>query len=143
VSNIITTWREAVVAHLQTLFPDADVISGQRTNVNRRDNPLIRVWSHDWTEMARDIQFATPTLTIRYFPTRSKQLAADETRDVGELEQARADLMAGFADKRKVGDLAAGLSCRITGTSTNDADDAWYVDATVTAYTLNLAAVGA
>lgn len=138
-SNLVTDWRLAVMAWLQTEFPDAEVDAGQKDGVNQRDVDLIRVWWPGWARSSRDASFATPTLHIRYFPSRSAKISDTEPRDPSDLEQAGTDLMIAFRDKRSVGDFVPGLACQITTVTVNDKPDQWYVEAVLQALTLHLA----
>jgi hypothetical protein len=142
-SNLITDWRTAVQAYLAAQFPDAEVRGGRDETVNRRDKDLILVFWPGWGELARDISFATPTLTIRWFPKLSKQPTLEQPRDESPLEQAASDLMTAMASKRKTGDFVANLACHVSRVTPNDDPAHWYVEATVQAYALNLAASGA
>jgi hypothetical protein len=143
VTNLITDWRTAVQEYLADQFPDADVRGGHDNTVNRDQKDQILVFWPGWPELARDIALATPTLTIRYFPSLSKQPTTTSPRDEAPLEQAAVDLMVAMADKRKTGDFVDRLACRISKCVPNPDQSAWYVEATVQAYALNLAASAA
>lgn len=138
-SNLITDWRAAVISYLSDQFPAATVKGGRDASVNREAQDQILVFWPGWPELPRDIALATPTLTIRYFPSLSKQPSTTSPRDEASLEQAAADLMLAMAPKRKAGDFVDGLACRISKCVPNADPAAWFVEATVQAYALNLA----
>jgi hypothetical protein len=141
--NLITEWRSAVVAFLEDELAPATVRAGRDTKANREAADLILVFWPGWPELPRDIALATPTLTIRYFPSISKQPTTTSPRDEEPLEQAAVALMVAMAGKRKTGDFVDGLACRISKCVPNPDPAAWYVEATVQAYALNLAASAA
>lgn len=141
--NLITSWRTAVQEYLAGQFPEADVRGGHDNSVNREPKDQIIVFWPGWPELPRDIALATPTLTIRYFPSLSKQATTTSPRDEEPLEAAAVALMVAMAGKRKAGDFVEGLACRISKCVPNPDQGAWYVEATVQAYALNLAASAA
>lgn len=142
-SNLITEWRKAVQAYLEESFEGAEVKNGREIELNRREKDVILVFWPGWPELARDIAFATPTLTIRYFPTLSKQPPTTSPRDEGPLEQAAVGLMEAMATKRKAGDFVDGLACRIATCTPHSSTTDFYVESEVRAYALNLAASAA
>lgn len=137
--SVIRDWREAVHTHLAASFPAADVVSGRRTGV-ARDRDVIAVFWPGWRVNQRDIALATPTLTIRYWPARSKQPSTTSPPDPGDLEDAAAALMEAMRDKRKSGDFVAGLACFVSEVTPVYDDDEWMVEATVQALALHPAA---
>jgi len=90
-SNLISDWRTALVARLQTSFPDAEVLSGQRADDVSRDKDRIAVF---WpgTPEASEVNFVNPKMTIRYWAKRPKTTLKDVPHDDGPLEQAAWDL---------------------------------------------------
>lgn len=138
-SNLITDWRVAVQAWLVTSFPGADVAGGEQDGVNRGPKPLIVVWHPGWPVLPKDLSLATPTLLIRYFPTRSKQVSTTVPHDPSDLEQAEVDVMVAFKEKRKGGDFVTNLACFISSATPNYAPDKWYVQFTLQAISLHLA----
>src|SRR5690348_9970945 len=100
-SNLITDWREALVAHLKTAFPEAEVLSGERpeTAIGRtgsasapsRDKDRICVFWPGMTNAA-DVNFTQPRMTIRFWKKHSKLALKPVPRDDGPLEQAAWDL---------------------------------------------------
>lgn len=141
--NLITSWRTAVQTYLAEQFPTATVKGGRDVKANREPQDQILVFWPGWPELPRDISLATPTLLIRYFPSISKQPTTVSPRDEGPLEQAAVSLMQAMAPMRKTGDFVAGLACRVSKVVPNADQAAWYVEATVQAYALNLAATAA
>lgn len=141
--NLITLWRSAVQTYLGEAFPDATVKGGRDTKANREAKDQILVFWPGWPELPRDVSLANPTLTIRYFPSLSKQPTTTSPRDEGALEEAAVQLMTAMATKRAAGDFVDGLACRISKVIPNADPAAWYVEATVQAYALNLAASAA
>ena len=138
-SDFITQWRAAVEAYLADQFPKAEVVGGSREGVNQRDKDLVAVWWPGWDELPRDITLATPTLTIRYFPSKSKLPKRENPRDPSALEQAAAGLMLAMRAKQKVGDFVPKLACGISRVVPVDLPEQWYVEATVTSFTFHLA----
>lgn len=142
-ADFITQWRSAVQAYLDEQFRDAEVVGGHRDGLNQRNKDLIAVWWPGWDELARDVSLATPTLTIRYFPTKSKLPRSETPRDPSALEEAAVGLMLAMRDKRGVGDFVEKLSCRISRIVPVDLPDQWYVEATLASYTFHLASAAA
>lgn len=140
---MIHEWRAAVVSQLADAFDGCEVVPGQRVGVWRdpelRD--LIVVWWPGWDEITRDIALAQPTLTVRYFPNRSKQPAEDTPTDPSPLEQA-GDALLEFFDRasQAPGFFVDDLSCRLTTMRPDYRADFWHVEATLLAYTLGAAA---
>lgn len=91
-TNLISRWRLALVDVLQTAFPEADVDSGEQAGLSRNKD-RIRVFWPGFSEAAGDVNFANPTMTIRYWKKRSKAKLADVPHDEAPLEQAAVDLM--------------------------------------------------
>jgi hypothetical protein len=92
VSNIITDWREQLVAYLAEQFPQAKVESGVRPPAPSRDKDLIAVF---WPGMgeAANVNFANPTMTVRYWVRDPKMIPRREPRDDSALEAAGIALM--------------------------------------------------
>lgn len=138
-STFISDWREAVEAYLRTQFRDAEVVGGSRDGVNQRSKTFIAVWWPGWEQLPRDISLATPTLTIRVFPSKSKLPKSENPRDPSALEEAAVALMLAMRPKQKVGDFVPSLACGISRVVPVDLPDQWYVEATVTSFTFHLA----
>jgi hypothetical protein len=133
-------WVNGVAAHLETAFPAADVVRGQRDGVWRDDQDLIAVWWPGWDELSRDTALASPTLTIRYFPRRSVQPDEAVPADPDPLLDAADALLAAFdRASAAVGFFTSGLSCRLSRVAPDYRTDVWRVDATLVAYTLGAA----
>lgn len=91
-SNILTDWRKALVAHLDANLQDGSytVLSGARDGAS--DRKLACVFVPTWTE-ARDVNWATPPMIIRAWVTQPSQLAPTSPQDPEPLEQLAVDLM--------------------------------------------------
>jgi hypothetical protein len=138
---VIHDWREGVKTYLQSAFAAAEVVAGEREGVWRADKDLIAVWWPGWDELTRDIALASPTLTLRYFPARSKQPTDDQPTDPAPLELAGDALLAAFdRASQAVGFFAADLSCRLARLRPNYDPAVWRVEGTLIAYTLGQAA---
>lgn len=137
---MIHEWRQAVHDYLATQFSDAAVLSGSQDGVVRDVDTIVVFWP-GWDVLQRDIALATPTLTVRYFPARSKQPSATIPPDPSEIEAA-ADALIGAFDRASqgVGFFAANLSCRLSSMRPNYDPAVWRVEATLTAYALGVAA---
>jgi hypothetical protein len=139
-SNVISDLREAIQAYLATPFPDPVQIAGGRgEGVNRDPFPKIRVWHPGYTPKPTNQTLAKPTLTLRYFPTLSKQPSVTEPRDQTALEQAEVDLLTAFAGKNRAGDFIDNVAVTVTGCVLNDDPARWYVEMTLTALMQNIA----
>lgn len=140
---MINQWREGVVTALAAEFDTCEVVAGERDGVWRdpKLRDLIAVWWPGWAELERDIVLAQPTLTIRYFPNRSKQPAEDTPTDPSPLEDA-ADRLLAFFDRasQSPGFFTTNLSCRLTSLRPDYRADQWRVEATLLAYTLGTGA---
>jgi hypothetical protein len=137
VSTLLTSWRAALVAHLETAFPNAEVISGRRAGVSRDLDRLCVFWP-GWQEDAADVYFARPSMIVRYWPARSKQ-PTDNPNDPGQLEQAAIDLMTSLETVQKPGDLVPNLYCRVARVTPDYDPEEWGVEAELTSWTVNLA----
>lgn len=90
-SNLITDWRNALVALLKTKFPDAEVISGDRVDGPSRDKQRIAVFWPGTPESA-EVNFINPRMTIRLWTPHPKVLQKPVPADDTPLEQASWDL---------------------------------------------------
>lgn len=94
-SNILTDWRVALVAHLQTDLQGGifDVRSGERDEgLGVSDEPLAVVFTPK-IRNASNILFASPPMVIRAWLPKSKLPITELPRDPGPLEQLAVDLM--------------------------------------------------
>jgi hypothetical protein len=83
---------------------------------------------------------------VRWYPALSVQPTEQSPRDESDLEQAAVDLMTAFSTKREEGAFVSGLACSVsncephkTKVEKDGSPAEWYVEATLTAYALNLA----
>jgi hypothetical protein len=88
--NLLTDWREKLVAHLKTSFPDVDVESGERDGTSRNKDLICVFWPG--LAAAGNVNFAQPRMTIRFWRKRPKTALKDVPHDDGPLEQAAWDL---------------------------------------------------
>lgn len=139
---MVSEWREAVVEHLASAFPDAEVLSGRRAGVSR-DRDRIAVFWPGWRASQRDYTLATPSLTIRYWPARSKQPSTTSPPDPAVLEDAGVALMLAFRNTRKAGDFVDGLACWLDEVAPDYDDEEWKVEAVLKAVALNPAVAAA
>lgn len=134
-------WVNGVAAYLHTAFPDADVVRGERTGVNRSDNDLIAVWWPGWDELTRDTALASPTLKFRYFPRRGIEPQDVSPDDPDPILDAADALRSAFGrDTQPVGTFTAGLSCRLTTLKPDYSGTSWMVEGTLIAYMRGAAA---
>lgn len=137
---MIAEWASAVVSYLDSELAAADVEHGEMDGV-QRDRDVIAVWAPGWDEISRDVALAQPTLSLRYFPSRSKQPSDTVPPDPSPLEQAMDALLAAFDRASQApGFFVDGLSCRLTTIRPDYRPELWRVDATLLAYTLGSAA---
>jgi hypothetical protein len=137
---VIAEWRQGVHDYLATQFPAAAVLSGQQDGVVR-DKDTILVWFPGWKVLGRDIALSTPTLTLRYFPARSKQPSATIPPDPQPLEAATDALIAAFHRATQVpGFFTDGLACYLADVTPNYQPELWRVEATLASYALGVAA---
>jgi len=139
---VIHASRQGVCDKLAAAFPSLEVKPGRNDTVWRGESDLIVVWWSGYQVMARDISLARPTITIRYFPTLSKQPAEEAPRDPSALEQAADALIATFdRSTQEVGYFAPNTSWRLDSIpEPNMAPEVWMVEARLVAYTLSEAA---
>lgn len=137
-SNPITDWRTELVTLLETAFPDAEVMSGQRDNVVSRDKDRISVfWPQ--TAIASNINYAQPQMMIRFwckYPKASAQLK-NVPKDDGPLEQASWDLSVALKGPRTT--LVAGLYYELA--SIKPVRDEFAIEALLGAWIVNPAAL--
>lgn len=134
--------RQGVCDKLAAAFPGAEVVAGERVGVWRGETDLIAVWWSGYQVIARDISLASPTMTIRYFPTISKLPPDQEPRDPSPLEQA-ADALIVALDRpsQGVGYFALDTSWRLESMPAPAmGSELWHVEARLVAYTLGAAA---
>ena len=109
----------------------------------RRIQVFLESQHHHRARIGRQFpqQPAQPTLTVRYFPNRSKQPAEDTPTDPAPLEEA-ADALLAFFDRasQAPGFFTTNLSCRLTTLRPDYRPTAWRVEGTLLAYTLGAAA---
>jgi hypothetical protein len=140
---VIAAWRAGVAAYLVEQFPDAEVLSGQpdKDGVSRDKDAIFVWWPGPWQVLQRDISLAGPTLSLRYYPARSKQPTPVVPPDPGALEAAADALVAVFDRSTQAADVfAENVACYLSQITPNYAPDLWRVEATLTAYTLGAAA---
>lgn len=143
-TSILVTWVDGVVAYLQAQFTTADVRVGEpdpENSQNQRDNDLICVWMPGFDELQRDIGLATPSLTVRWYPAKSrKQGRAHNPDDPRTLYQIAEDLMVAMNEKRRFGDFADRVACHVSACKpVTQPEGNWYVEATVLGVSKNLA----
>lgn len=134
--------RQGVCTRLAAAFPSCEVKPGKRTGVWRGETDLIVAWWSGYQVLTRDIALASPTITIRYFPSISKLPPDDEPRDPSGLEQA-ADALITALDRatQSVGYFAPDTSWRLDSIpAPDDRPDFWMVEARLIAYTLGAGA---
>lgn len=138
-SNILTDWRRALIAHLAANLQagDWDVRSGERDGPVK-DRQLAVVFVPAITE-AGDVLFASPPMIIRAWIPRSKQPKPELPQDPEPLEQLAVDLMTCLEPVQA--SLLASLYFRVASVEI-DYDD-WGVQATLASFTLNPASDGA
>lgn len=137
---MIDEWCAGVISYLVTTFPDADVEDGEQDGVVR-DKDVIAVWWPGWDELTRDIALAQPTLSLRYFPSRSKLPTSDAPAIGQPLRQAADALITAFdRGSQAVGFFTADLACRLASLRPNYDPAVWRVDGTLIAYTLGAGA---
>lgn len=136
----IADWAGGVITYLGETLEDVDVEHGEMDGV-QRDRDVIAVWWPGWDEITRDISLSQPTLSLRYFPARSKQPSDSIPPDPTPLEEA-ADALLGAFDRasQAPGFFTDDLSCRITTIRANYDPAIWRIDATLLAYTLGASA---
>jgi hypothetical protein len=139
VSNLITDWREQLVTYLAGEFPDAVVEAGVRPEGPSRDKDRICVFWPGISE-AGDINYANPTMTIRFWVKDPKTAPLRPTpRDDTPLEQAGWDLMTALQPVRTTLDPDGRYYFRVTSIVPDREE--WGVEASLFAWTVNPAAI--
>lgn len=138
-ANVVTSWRQQLVAALTLAFPDAEVKSGKRQGVSR-DVDRINVFADPQAHghLPDRIVVASPRMVIRYWKRRSEMPAVADPPDPAELEQARQDLETFFEQNQKpaVTDL---WFAQLESIRIDDGLDEWGVEARLVGYGRNLA----
>lgn len=143
-SNVITDTREAIQTYLATPFPaPIEIREGRADGVNRDSFAKIHIWHPGYAIPPSDQTLARPILTLRYFPTLSKQPETASPRSQDTLEQAECDLLAAFAGKNRAGDFVNDVAVKVTAAVLNDDPARWYVEVTLQMLILNLAQAAA
>lgn len=144
-ANLITSWREALVSYLTVEFPDAEVLSGERSGVSR-DKPRISVFmpADGLKQFDRDGAMATVVMIVRYWPKRGKQPAPGSPVDPTGLEQAVWDLATALEPVRSSGlSTSDDLTFEVSSIEPDYDPDEWGVEATLVGWTSNPAGAGA
>lgn len=141
--NILTLWRQALVAHLAENLPvhsdypgDWDVRSGVRDGA-WKESKLAVVFVPSIGEDGGDVNFARPPMIVRAWLPRSDQPRDTDPLDPGPLEQLAVDLMQLLEPVQTT--LVDGLYFRVSRVDI-DYDD-WGVQAVLTSFMLNPASV--
>lgn len=140
---MIQEWRQGVHTYLETAFPDADVFSGppEKDSVVRDHDAIFVWWPGPWEVLQRDIALAIPTLSVRYYPARSKQPTLVVPPDPEPLEAAADAIVAAFPRSTQgAGVFATDVACYLARVAPNYDPALWRVEATLAAYTLGAAA---
>lgn len=136
----IDDWHAAVVTYLGTALNDVEVEGAEMEGV-QRDRDVVAVWWPGWDELPRDTSLAQPTLSLRWFPARSKLPTTDEPANGQPLRQAADALLTAFDRASQVpGFFVDGLACRLTRLRPDYRADTWWLDGTLLAYSLGVAA---
>jgi len=143
VSNILTDWRKALVAHLEDNLQGGDfkgnVLSGERDGESK-DRKLACVFVPSIQEFAQNILFATPPMVIRAWIPKPKLPKAQQPVDPEPVEQLGVDLMS-CLEPVEATLLAGRLFFRVGSVDFDYAD--WGVQASLVSFTDNPATFGA
>ena len=134
--STVGTAVNAIAVHLAATFPAAEVIKGNRTGVSR-DKDRLAVFNAGFPVTRPDLAFSNPTITVRYFVSRSKQPDSEATPDPDDLYDAQENLLAAFQGRDVTGSFAPNFACVAFETTIDDTPEEWRVDLTITAYTFN------
>lgn len=136
---MIDEWAAAVIAYVGNEL-DVETEDGEMDGV-QRDRAVVAVWWPGWDELSRDTALAQPTLSLRYFPARSKLPTGDDPATGQPLRQAADALLAAFGRETQVeGFFVPGLACRLTSLRPDYRADVWRLDGSLLAYALGAAA---
>jgi hypothetical protein len=126
--NLISTFRDELIADLAVRFPDADIHSGFR-DAPARDRDRIAVYWTGTVENIAYVQQADAQFVVRYWPRTPivRNESTDGIRDPEALEQAAWDL-ADFLQAKQTAYSGAWF-CRFTGVIPDY--DEWRVDGTL------------
>lgn len=139
-ANVITLWRQAVVADLQAHYPDAIVESGRRTGTSRDKDRITVRWPGE-QEMSARVAIAEARLLIRYRVQNSKLSIADSPLDPGPLEEAGMGL-ADFLQTKQGEYVSTGVfNCRVVSVTPDDTPEEWSVEAVLLGQFVNPAVV--
>jgi hypothetical protein len=141
-SNILTDWRLALIAHLETNLQGGifDVRSGERDEgLGSKDRPLAVVFTPTIKDAA-NILFSSPPMLIRAWLPQSTQPKATAPRDPGPLEQLAVDLMTTL-EPVQASLLPGRLFFHVAEIAFDYVD--WGVQATLSSFTGNPATGGA
>lgn len=92
-SNILTEWRQAVTAQLETNLQSGSftVLAGERDGVSR-DRKLACVFAPAMATDSGDVNFARPVLIVRAWVPQPKQPKNAAPQDPAPVEQLMLDL---------------------------------------------------
>lgn len=138
--NLITSWRQAVAAHLAAQFPTAEMEVGNRTGTSR-DKIRIGVHWPGTTEDSGQIVVGQATLIIRYWPANPKVRDNGSPPDPAELEQAAYDLQDFLQTKQHAYDAAGVWFCRLVSVTPDYDPEEWGVEAVLAANFTNPAVI--
>lgn len=143
--SLITEWREAVQARLETQLSGVTVVGGPPDPTftqNQGKQPVVHVWWPGWQALQSDLAMAQPTLLVRWYPVKSHKAGTmtGNPDDPAALEDAAVQLMLAMEPVRKFGDLVARVACYISSVAPVTAPPgAWYTEAVVQGITAHLA----
>jgi hypothetical protein len=131
-TNLVTDFREALVADLQLEFPDADVLSGIRTG-KAVDRAKIAVFWPGTREMQGRVVVGEARIVVRYWPVSAKvrDQSTAGVRDPGELEQAAWDLQTFLQTKQTSYGASGAWFCRLVSVEPDYDPDEWGVEAVI------------
>lgn len=137
-ANLISDWRDAIVTVLEAAFPNAEIVSGDRSGVPARE--LIAVFFDGYQRQPGRAAVAEPKLVIRYWPV-SHRLPGRTPRDPAELEQASVDLMLALEPVQATLAVDDLWYFMVDSVRPDYDPDEWGIEARLTGYAKNIAAV--
>lgn len=136
-SNVITQWRQAVMAQLDEKLQDGefDVVAGVRDGKPSRDRKLACVFAPPMKTNPGNVSFTRPVLIVRAWVPQPKTPKATSPQDPEPVEQLMIDLAVCLQAVQSLQIGIWGLYV-VDATFETDYDD-WGVQATLEGWTGN------
>lgn len=144
-ADVVTDWRDYLIAQLElareagTFDEKTLIAAGRRAGVSR-ERDRINVFAGEWTR--GDVtEIARPTLLVRYWKRRSKQLAGEETADPTELHAAQGAMLVELRAHQKLSGLERPWFYIVEASRIDEDPEEWGIEFLLQGFTANVAVI--